>query len=126
MRVLSTVAFLSAAASCAAFTVLPGQNAVGSATPSSAVSMGMFDFFSAEAKEERQLKKQREVEEQERLQEAIMERRRNPEKMDEYEAKVALRRQLRMKGDDAGADNVEIFDNLEKQTLLDGTQGQDL
>ena len=85
--------------------------------------MGLLDFFSDEARQEREEKKRREVEEQERLQKAIMERRKNPEKMEEYEAKVNLRRQLRMAGNDEAASNVAMYEGAEKNTLLDGTQG---
>ena len=85
--------------------------------------MGLLDFFSPEAQKAREEKKRREVEEQERLQKAIMERRKNPEKMMEYERKVAIRRELRMRGEDEKAEQVVIYEGVEEQTLLDGTKG---
>merc|ERR1712157_414572 len=96
---------------------------MGTSTSPSSLEMGLFDFFSAEAREKRELKRQKEIEEQERLQMAILERRSNPEKMEEYEAKIQQRRNLRMQGKDEEASNVELFDDLESQTLLDGTTG---
>lgn len=143
MKVFSTVVTLSAISSTVlAFAPLSqqhqnqqqrlihphdGSNIVttfGGST-STARSMGLFDFFSDEARQAREEKKQREFEEQERLQKAIMERRRNPDKMEEYEQKVNLRRSLRMAGNDAAAEQVTIYDNetVESQTLLDGSQG---
>mmetsp|Transcript_28817 Transcript_28817/g.79108 ORF Transcript_28817/g.79108 Transcript_28817/m.79108 type:complete len:132 (+) Transcript_28817:163-558(+) len=92
-----------------------------SSTP---LSMGLFDFFmSDEEKKAREEAKQREIEEQERLQKAILERRRNPELMEAYEAKVSVRRNLRMQGKDALAEKMDLYENSEDQTLLDGTQG---
>ena len=105
-----------------AFSLLPQQNALKTSTT---LSMGLFDFFSEEAKQKRELKRRLEIEEQERLQKAIMERRRNPDLMEEYEAKVQYRRELRMMGDDEGAEKVELYEDLNKQTLLDGTTGSD-
>lgn len=58
-------------------------------------SMGLFDFFSDDARQEREARKQEEVEEQEKLQREIIARRSNPKKMEEYEAKVRVRRALR-------------------------------
>eukprot|EP00588_Corethron_pennatum_P013615 CAMPEP_0194266022 /NCGR_PEP_ID=MMETSP0169-20130528/1064_1 /TAXON_ID=218684 /ORGANISM="Corethron pennatum, Strain L29A3" /LENGTH=82 /DNA_ID=CAMNT_0039006605 /DNA_START=187 /DNA_END=435 /DNA_ORIENTATION=+ len=71
--------------------------------------MGLFDFFSADAKREREERKEAEVEEQERLQREIIARRNNPERMDEYEAKIRVRRRLRMAGDNDAAEKVEIY-----------------
>jgi len=71
--------------------------------------MGLFDFFSEDARKEREARKQREIEEQEALQREIQERRRNPEAMEEYEAKVKVRRNLRMAGRDDAADAVKVF-----------------
>lgn len=81
-------------------------------------------MFSKEAKEERELKKRLAVEEQERLQKEIMERRRNPEKMEEYEIKTQMRRELRMKGDDEEAVQVaaSLYEGAEDQTLLNGAK----
>ena len=106
-----------------AFVVVPERGL--SVTSTSARHMGLLDFFSDEARQKRELKKKLEIEEQERLQKEIMERRRNPQKMEEYESKVLLRRQLRMAGDDEAAAKVVMFDDVENNTLLDGTQGGD-
>eukprot|EP00521_Asterionellopsis_glacialis_P005212 CAMPEP_0195264068 /NCGR_PEP_ID=MMETSP0706-20130129/10649_1 /TAXON_ID=33640 /ORGANISM="Asterionellopsis glacialis, Strain CCMP134" /LENGTH=111 /DNA_ID=CAMNT_0040318307 /DNA_START=89 /DNA_END=424 /DNA_ORIENTATION=- len=109
-----------ACASTNAFTVIPSQGVTASQT---SLQMGVFDFFSAEAREARELKKQKEIEEQERLQKIIRERRNDPAKMEEYEAKIRVRRQLRMQGRDEDATKVELYENIEDQTLLDGTKG---
>jgi hypothetical protein len=85
--------------------------------------MGLFDFFSEEAKEKRELKKQMEIEEQERCQKAIIERRRNPDLMEEYEANVQYRRELKMKGEFDEAKMVNVWSNVEDKTLLNGTTG---
>ena len=50
-------------------------------------------FQSPEEKEKNRLRKEREVEEQERLLAEMRERRTNPEKMEEYEIDVVKRRQ---------------------------------
>jgi len=71
--------------------------------------MGLFDFFSADAKREREARKEAEIEEQERLQREIIARRNNPERMDEYEAKIRVRRRLRMAGDDGKAEMIETY-----------------
>eukprot|EP00536_Pseudo-nitzschia_multiseries_P017370 jgi/Psemu1/224783/e_gw1.1521.3.1 len=92
-------------------------------TPSpSALSMGLFDMFSKEAKEERERKKRAVIAEQERLQKEIMERRRNPEKMEEYELKTQQRRELRMAGKDEEAAKIaaKIYEDADKQTDLSG------
>ena len=57
----------------------------------------------------REARKQREIEEQEKYQREIIARRSNPQKMEEYEAKVRVRRALRMNGDDEAADAVEMY-----------------
>jgi len=55
--------------------------------------MGLFDIFlSPEEREKQRLKKEAEIEEQERLLEEMRERRTNPEKMEEYEYDVLVRR----------------------------------
>ncbi len=121
LSVASTVAILFASnmlQSSSGFVVLPQSSTKSttaaavtkSSSSSSSLQMGLFDFFSPEARKEREEQKQREIEEQERRQRLIMERRRNPEKMEEYEAKVRVRRALRMKGQDEAADKVELFD----------------
>merc|ERR1719223_1389204 len=87
--------------------------------------MGFFDMFSKEAQEERERKKRLIVEEQERLQKEIMERRRNPEKMEEYELKTQMRRELRMEGKDNEALKVaeSLYEDADNQTLLNGAKG---
>lgn len=119
MKVLSTLLAISSITASTAFVLQPA--AVSSST---SVQMGLMDFFSPDAKQAREEKRRREIEEQERLQKVIMERRKNPEKMEEYESKVALRRQLIMEGNDEAASEVKIYENVEEQTLLDGTKGQ--
>lgn len=92
---------------------------------SSALSMGLLDMFSKEAREERERKKRLVIEEQERLQKEIMDRRRNPEKMEEYEIKTQMRRELRMEGKDAEALEIAatMYEGAEEQTLLNGAKG---
>jgi len=94
------------------------------AASSSALAMGLFDAFSKEAREERERKKRMVVEEQERMQKEIMDRRRNPEKMDEYEYQTQVRRELRMEGKDEEADAVtaKIYEGSDDQTLLNGAK----
>ena len=98
MKVFASIAAAVAVQSLtvSAFVASPQcqQRVVASTT---ARSMGLFDFFSEEARKEREERKQREIEEQERLQREIIARRSNPQKMEEYEAKVRVRRQLRSK-----------------------------
>ena len=108
MKVLSIFLLLAAAAQSTAFVVAP-QSGTMSKT-SSSLQMGLFDFFSKEEKEKREQKKEREVEAQERMQQEIIERRRNPEKMEEYDAKVRLRRKFRAAGNDEAADAVNIYE----------------
>jgi hypothetical protein len=74
--------------------------------------MGLFDFFNDDARKEREERKQREVEEQERYQQEILARRSNPKLMEEYEAKVRVRRALRMAGDDEAAEKLEMYSGL--------------
>ena len=121
MKTFSALLVASTLASASAFVVLPQQSSVATSTTS--VQMGLFDFFSPEAQKAREEKKRREIEEQERLQKAIMERRKNPELMEEYERKVAIRRELRMSGRDEEAAEVVMYENIEGKTLLDGTEG---
>ena len=89
----------------------------------SALAMGLLDMFSKEAREERERKKRLVIEEQERLQKEIMDRRRNPEKMEEYEIKTQMRRELRMEGKDAEALKVAetLYEAADQQTLLNGS-----
>eukprot|EP00537_Pseudo-nitzschia_pungens_P012305 CAMPEP_0172388704 /NCGR_PEP_ID=MMETSP1061-20121228/5750_1 /TAXON_ID=37318 /ORGANISM="Pseudo-nitzschia pungens, Strain cf. pungens" /LENGTH=140 /DNA_ID=CAMNT_0013118665 /DNA_START=42 /DNA_END=464 /DNA_ORIENTATION=+ len=93
-----------------------------SSSSSSALSMGLLDMFSKEAREERERKKRAEIAEQERLQKEIMERRRNPKKMEEYEYKTQVRRELRMAGKDEEAAKIaaKIYEGADEQTDLQG------
>lgn len=110
MKLIATVLVLAASTqSASAFVVAPPSN--GAMTRTSPLQMGLFDFFSAEAKKEREDRKNREIEEQEKLQKEIMERRNNPAKMEEYEAKVRVRRQLRMNGNDEAAETVKFYED---------------
>ena len=69
--------------------------------------MGLFDMFmSPEEKEKARLRKEREIEEQERLLAEMRERRTNPDKMEEYEMDVVRRRQM-MKSEKRGWEKFE-------------------
>lgn len=57
------------------------------------LQMGLFDFFSEEARQARKEAEEARKREEEEAFQAMMERRRNPEKMEEYEAEVAVRRE---------------------------------
>lgn len=109
MKIIATlIAITTTAQSSSAFVVGPRSNAM--VTKATApLQMGILDFFSEDARKAREEQKQQEVEEQERLQRQIMDRRRNPEKMEEYEAKVRVRRALRMAGEDDAAQTVDIY-----------------
>ena len=110
MKVIISTLVLAAAATQSSAFVVPatGSGAIASSTN---LQMGLFDFFSEDARKEREARRQAEIEEQERLQREIIERRKNPEKMEEYEAKVKVRRALRMAGEDEMASSVKMFDN---------------
>lgn len=82
------------------------------------ISMGLFDFFSEEARKEREVRREREIAEQEEIQREILELRRNPEKMDEYKARTVKRRQAISNGKDPssvkGMDDWEELDDFLK------------
>jgi len=84
--------YLGFAANTAAFT--PMNQAPVSSTQ---LKMGIFDdlklMFSEEGKTNRAAYEEQQKLEQETAQREMMERRRNPEKMEEYEKEVAKRRQ---------------------------------
>ena len=84
---------------------------------STARPMGLFDFFSEDARREREESRQREIEEQERLQREIIARRSNPEKMEEYQAKVRVRRALRMNGEDEAASKVDMYTGKDEKIV---------
>jgi hypothetical protein len=89
------------------------------ATTTTTLHMGLFDFFNDDARKEREERKQREVEEQERYQQEILARRSNPKLMEEYEAKVRVRRALRMAGDDEAAEKLEMYSGLDNDDEKD-------
>merc|ERR1712071_249548 len=62
------------------------------AAPGTALSMGMFDFFSEDAKKQREAEKQARIDAADLAQQRIVERRRNPDKMDAYQADVRAKR----------------------------------
>ena len=78
-------------------------------TTTTARPMGIFDYFSDDARKKREEEKERIYAEQEALQREIIARRSNPEKMEEYEAKVRVRRALRMSGEDDAAENMDMY-----------------
>eukprot|EP00547_Thalassionema_nitzschioides_P003137 CAMPEP_0194212060 /NCGR_PEP_ID=MMETSP0156-20130528/11650_1 /TAXON_ID=33649 /ORGANISM="Thalassionema nitzschioides, Strain L26-B" /LENGTH=99 /DNA_ID=CAMNT_0038939781 /DNA_START=149 /DNA_END=448 /DNA_ORIENTATION=- len=80
---------------------------------STSLQMGLFDFLNPEEAKKRKEAKEREIEEQIRLQNEIRDRRKNPKKMEEYEAKVRVRRNLRMAGNDEAADmlSAKMYDS---------------
>jgi len=94
MKFIASVVAAVAVQSASAFVAGPQcqRTIVSSSTQQ---SMGLFDFFSEDARKEREARKQAEVEEQEQMQREIIARRSNPKKMEEYEAKVRVRRALR-------------------------------
>jgi len=115
---------------CSAFTTptLLSSTTTSQSTVSTQLNMGLFDRFTqspeerAAAEAEREQVKQAkakakrlEQQEQLRLQKEIIDRRRNPEKMDEYHALKQERRNLRLEGDDEGAANLaaKIFENVD-------------
>uniref|UniRef100_A0A7S0Y920 Uncharacterized protein n=1 Tax=Pseudo-nitzschia delicatissima TaxID=44447 RepID=A0A7S0Y920_9STRA len=108
-----------------AFAPAQVSNSVQTASSTTtSLSMGLFDMFSKEAQEERERKKRKAIEEQERLQKEIMDRRRNPEKMEEYEIKTQMRRELRMEGKDEEAAKIAstLYEGAKNQSLLNGAK----
>ena len=80
----------------------------------SSTSLYLFDLFLSD--EEKKKKKEREDrirDEQEELQRQILERRRNPEAMKEYEARVAVRRKLYMSGRDDAAKSFKVMTDID-------------
>lgn len=114
MQVLYISALLLALTgrSSAFVTPTPPATAVASTT---AVSMGLFDMFSEDARKERREREQRERDEQEDLQRQILERRRSPELFEEYEARVAVRRKLYMSGMDEEAKKMVVMTDIPKE-----------
>ncbi|KAL3806883.1 hypothetical protein ACHAXA_006599 [Cyclostephanos tholiformis] len=119
MKSTFLVALAISAASASAFVVPPNaqkRNEIIGTT--SVLPMGLFDFFNEDARKEREERKQREIEEQERLQQEILARRSNPKLMEEYEAKVRVRRALRMNGNDEAAEKVEMYNGSDVEKLI--------
>lgn len=82
------------------------------ATSTTSLNMGFFDMFDKEKQAARREREERERDEQEELQRQILERRRNPEAMEEYEARVAVRRKLYMSGRDELAKDFEVMKDV--------------
>ena len=116
MKVLSTVTIVASIVSTASgFTTTAPSSLSQSTTSTTTLGMGLFDFFSDDAKQARDAKRQAEIEEQERLQQEIIRRRSNPEMMEEYERKVQIRRELRMAGRDEEASQITAYEEEEDQ-----------
>jgi len=115
MKNASLVALAISAASASAFVSAPTtQRRIAIVDTTTVLPMGLFDFFNEDARKEREERKQREVEEQEQYQQEILARRSNPKMMEEYEAKVRVRRALRMNGDDEAAEAVVMYGSDEE------------
>jgi hypothetical protein len=91
------------------------QHAMTKSASSTTLSFGLLDFFSEEAKQKREEAKRRAIEEQELLQQQILERRKNPEQMEEYEARVAVRRKLYMAGREDIAADFKVMKEVESE-----------
>ena len=112
MKNTSLIALAISAASASAFVSAPTiRRQIAIVDTTTVLPMGLFDFFNDDARKEREERKQREIEEQEQYQQEILARRSNPKMMEEYEAKVRVRRALRMKGDDEAAESVVMYGN---------------
>mmetsp|Transcript_11140 Transcript_11140/g.25988 ORF Transcript_11140/g.25988 Transcript_11140/m.25988 type:complete len:117 (-) Transcript_11140:1951-2301(-) len=109
MKFLSTVAFMLGVQSTAAFVAGPSNSNSRCALTPTALNGFFGDLFDAEKRKEREAAREREIEEQMAYQREIMERRENPEKMEEYMARVSVRQTLRMNGEDDAADNVAMY-----------------
>ena len=111
MKTISFVAIAIGVNAVTAFVPAPTTSQHQSLVQSTTTSrqMGLFDFFNEDARKEREAKREREIEEQMQMQREIIARRSNPEKFEEYEAKVRVRRALRMSGEDEAADKIEMY-----------------
>eukprot|EP00984_Skeletonema_dohrnii_P003990 scaffold1363_cov117-Skeletonema_dohrnii-CCMP3373.AAC.12 len=117
MKFIATILVAAVAVQSASAFVAGPQCQRTIVSSSTQQSMGLFDFFSEDARKEREAKKQAEVEEQEKLQREIIARRSNPKKMEEYEAKVRVRRALRMNGEDDAADAIDIYSGEDEKIV---------
>lgn len=113
----SLIAIAVCAPSVSAFVSAPVSPQHSAVSTTTARPMGLFDFFSEDARKEREERKQREIEEQERLQREIIARRSNPEKMEEYEAKVRVRRALKMSGDYEAAEKIDMYSGEDEKIV---------
>lgn len=108
-------------------TTTPSRSYASSSTTIT-LQMGLFDRFTqspeeraaadaekVKIKQEKATAKRLMEQEQMRLQKEIIDRRRNPDKMDEYHALKQERRNLRLEGDDEGAANLaaKIFEDVD-------------
>ena len=111
MKTISIVAIAIGVNAVTAFVPAPTTSQHQSLVQSTTTSrpMGLFDFFNDDARKEREAKREREIEEQMQMQREIIARRSNPKKFEEYEAKVRVRRALRMNGEDEAADKIEMY-----------------
>lgn len=111
MKTISFVAIAIGVNAVTAFVPAPTTSQHQSLVQSTTTSrqMGLFDFFNEDARKEREAKREKEIEEQMQMQREIIARRSNPEKFEEYEAKVRVRRALRMSGEDEAADKIEMY-----------------
>ena len=111
MKTISIVAIAIGVNAVTAFVPAPTTSQHQSLVHSTTTSrpMGLFDFFNDDARKEREAKREREIEEQMQMQREIIARRSNPEKFEEYEAKVRVRRALRMNGEDEAAEKIEMY-----------------
>lgn len=82
MQILSTAALIWGIQSTAAFVAGPSSTSRCAITPT-ALNGFFGDLFDGEKRKEREAAKEREIEEQMAYQREIMERRENPDKMDE-------------------------------------------
>lgn len=91
MKFLSTVAFMLGVQSTAAFVAGPSNSNSRCALTPTALNGFFGDLFDAEKRKEREAAREREIEEQMAYQREIMERRENPEKMEEVRIQASSR-----------------------------------
>jgi len=96
-----------------AFVTPTGSHALTAATSTQLGLFGLFD--SPEEKERKKEAKLREIEEQEEAQRELLETRRNPDKMDEYMARVSVRRKLYMAGEDEKANQFKVMKDKKQE-----------
>lgn len=88
MKIIQQLVALGAFSAVSVSAFSPASPRTTTLSSTTAVSMGLFDgimdYFSDEAKAKREEEKQRMLEEQEAAYREVLERRRNPEMMEEY------------------------------------------